>query len=110
MYFVLGFVAGDNLGLNSLLGFSKGFTALHCCRICRLSNKETSKAYSEDETKLRNPTNYESDLEKRNFQLSGIHERWILNILRSFHVTTNVVVDIMHDLSSSLHRNLSHSL
>lgn len=98
VYFVLGYVAGDNLGLNSLLGFSKGFNALHYCRICRLDNNKASKAVSEDVTSLRNVTNYESDIDTNDFQLTGIHDRCILNKLRSFHVTRNVSVDIMHDL------------
>lgn len=32
-------ILGDNLGLNSILGFSESFSATHYCRICKASKK-----------------------------------------------------------------------
>lgn len=34
VYFPLLLIAGDNLGLNSLLGFSESFSADYFCRLC----------------------------------------------------------------------------
>jgi len=36
IYFALGLILGDNLCLNSMLGFAESFSANHYCRICRL--------------------------------------------------------------------------
>lgn len=105
VYFVLAFVAGDNLATNSVLGFAKGFNAIHFCRMCKLSIDKTAKAFKEILSSLRNVDNYESDLKKNNFKITGLHERCILNKLKSFHVTKNVAVDIMHDLFEGVFKN-----
>lgn len=46
VYFELGLVLGDNLGLNSILGFVSSFSANHYCRICRLYKDDTKKNVS----------------------------------------------------------------
>ncbi|CAI6347439.1 unnamed protein product [Macrosiphum euphorbiae] len=40
IYFALGLVLGDNLGLNSILGFVESFSANHYCRICHCPKPE----------------------------------------------------------------------
>lgn len=34
VFFKLCYIVGDNLGLNTILGFSKNFNQSYCCRIC----------------------------------------------------------------------------
>lgn len=104
IHFILA-MAGDNLATNSLLAFAKGFTALHYCRICRLHNKAAWKAFLENVSSLRNVDNYELDLKTNDFQLTGIHERYILNKLISSHATYTDVFDIMHDLFEGVFKN-----
>lgn len=40
VYFILSHIMGDNLGLNTILGFIKNFNSSHCCRICYMSKDE----------------------------------------------------------------------
>jgi len=40
IYFSLGLVLGDNLGLNSILGFVESFSANFYCQICRSPKQE----------------------------------------------------------------------
>lgn len=58
IYFVLSHVAGDNLGINTILGFTKSFNSSHCCRIYYISKDEMHKATVENSTLLRNFENY----------------------------------------------------
>lgn len=50
---------------------------------------------SENEVYLRNPNNY---LQHEHAKSYGIQEYCIMNNLKYFHTTSNVCVDIMHDL------------
>lgn len=58
VHFILGLVLGDNLGLNSILDFSKSFSANFFCRICRVSKTDSQKMIIEDPGLLRTITNY----------------------------------------------------
>lgn len=46
LYFVLALVVGDNLGLNSLLGYVECFSANYCCRFCMSSKHDTEHSFS----------------------------------------------------------------
>ncbi|XP_058974396.1 uncharacterized protein LOC131800730 [Musca domestica] len=98
VHFVLGGVAGDNLGVNTILGFSKSFSAYSFCRICKLNKNETKNNCNENINSLRNKLNYEQDIDLGNNQDSGIHENSVFNNIKTFHVTENFIFDIMHDL------------
>ncbi|CAI6359734.1 unnamed protein product [Macrosiphum euphorbiae] len=54
IFFALELVLGDNLGLNSILGFVESFSANHYCRICRCPKPELQKMLSESFQSLRN--------------------------------------------------------
>lgn len=105
IYFVLGAVVGDNLATNSLLGFAQSFTAHYFCRICKQIIGDIEKSFEEDVKLLRNFANYNEDLKLNIFKKTGIHEDCIFNCLKSFHVTLNVAVDIMHDLFEEVLKN-----
>ncbi|ODM88275.1 hypothetical protein Ocin01_18408 [Orchesella cincta] len=91
-------VSGDNLGLHTLLGLLKVFTANYPCRRCKLHKNECRKATTECREKLRNLDNYEEDVAAEDFPLTGINFESILNELPYLHVTQIYVFDIMHDI------------
>ncbi|XP_050535222.1 uncharacterized protein LOC126902220 [Daktulosphaira vitifoliae] len=89
IYFILGLVLGDNLGVNSILEFSKSFSAKFFCRLCK-AHKELTKVMSiENSSLLRTVDNYEIDTASLNFKES----------------------DIMHDIFEGVcHYNMCHIL
>lgn len=89
---------GDNLGLNTMMGFVQCFVANFFCRICKLHKNEMATAIYEDTTKLRTKENYEEDLQTNNHSLTGILQKSAWNNMYHFHVVHNLCVDIMHDL------------
>lgn len=98
LFFILGLIVGDNLGLNSLLSFSSSFSANYYCRFCK-SNKQICQSHcTEANFIMRNRQNYNEDLNANNFKLTGIHNNSIFNMLKTFHVTENFAVDVMHDI------------
>jgi hypothetical protein len=40
-------ILGDNLGLNSLLGYNESFSANHYCRVCRVHKQSVSQLFAE---------------------------------------------------------------
>ncbi|XP_075168716.1 uncharacterized protein LOC142240860 [Haematobia irritans] len=91
-------VLGDNLGLNAILGFSESFSSNYYCRLCKEHRDDIKLASNENVYMLRNPENYEQDLQDKDFKSSGIKENSVWNDLNNFHVTQNHCVDVMHDL------------
>lgn len=64
IYFELTLFLGDNLGMNSVCGFSEGFTGNKFCRICTAKKSECKIMIEEDPSKIRNKVNYEIDVRK----------------------------------------------
>ena len=95
VYFVVLSVLGDNLGVNSLLGFQESFSATYYCRFCFTTKYNASQLYEEDATLLRNVENYEEDV--KTFS-RGVKAKCIFNELPFFHNTLDVSCDVMHDL------------
>lgn len=62
--FILGLVVGDNLALNSVLGFTSSFSSNHFCRICKASKADTQKLSTEREEFIRTAENSKTDLER----------------------------------------------
>ena len=54
IYFALGFLLGDNLGLNSILGFVESFNDIYYCRFCK--NSKTKIQCTFREKKMRSDT------------------------------------------------------
>jgi len=96
--FVLGLVVGDNLGINSVLGFSRSFSSTYFCRFCVNDKKKTQTMATEDHDSLRNRVNYNEHVNKNDLKQTGISEYSIFNSIKSFHVVENFSVDIMHDI------------
>ncbi|KAJ8684754.1 hypothetical protein QAD02_020547 [Eretmocerus hayati] len=95
VYFVLPFVAGDNLGLNSVLGISAGFNSDYCCRICIIPKNQLQSQTKENNSLLRNVSDYFRHCSSHSF---GVKESCVFNELHNFHLINNPSVDPMHDL------------
>jgi len=98
VHFVLGLIVGDNLEINSVLGFVQSFNSNKFCRACQRCKSETQFDTEEHIQSLRNKTNYASDVLLNDVQETGIKNICIFNELPNFHVTENICFDIMHDV------------
>ncbi|KAB0803171.1 hypothetical protein PPYR_00141 [Photinus pyralis] len=98
VYFVLTLLLGDNLGLNKLLGFTESFRSNHYCRFCKCARVDMEHQVNEDQTMLRNRTNYAADIQLNNLKVTGIKELCVWNKVQLFHVCENYSVDIAHDI------------
>lgn len=58
VYFILGLILGDNLGLNCILEFSKSFSSNYYCRFCKTHKTIANKLCEEDGSSMRNANNY----------------------------------------------------
>lgn len=97
IYFAMALVIGDNLGIHEVYGSVTGFTANYPCRFCRIYKKDMQKIFESQEYLRRTRENYEDDLKKNNQSETGIKEPCVFNQLKSFHVTENLSIDLMHD-------------
>jgi len=103
IYFTLGLVLGDNLGLNSILGFVESFSANFYCRICYLPKSDLQNLLKESKL-IRNKINYEDHINQANVSITGIKERCIFNEVPNYHVVENIVCDFMHDIPEGVAR------
>lgn len=72
--FIVVLVIGDNLGLNTILGFTKSFNSTYFCRFCKTSKLITHKQLKEDIKTLRKESNYREDLYIDDLRQTGIVE------------------------------------
>lgn len=109
VHFILGLILGDNLGINTVLGFTSSFSANYFCRFCKTVKTSTQKECVLNPALLRNENNYNTDLLQNDVAMTGIKESSILNLIDSFHVTQNFSVDAMHDIFEGIcHYDLCH--
>lgn len=97
--FVLLGILGDNLGINTLMGFAASFSALFYCRFCKMNKYDAQALLAIDSKLNRTKENYEEDSLK-SFKESGIKEKSEFNKLKYYHVADFAIVDAMHDLYS----------
>lgn len=102
-------ILGDNLGLNSVLDFTKSFNANYYCRMCKRSQENMK---SDTRENIYNIKKYLQDLsideELERVKQTGIKENSIFNKIPSIHVLNNVTFDFMHDLLKGIcHYDLS---
>jgi len=98
IFFTLGLIVGDNLGLHTILGFVQRFVACYPCRFCKTYIDVCHTQIVQDDNNLRNTTNYSTDILTNNVSITGINELFVWNQIDSFSVTSNYSVDTMHDL------------
>ncbi|XP_055907791.1 uncharacterized protein LOC129942757 [Eupeodes corollae] len=111
VYFILGLVLGDNLGLNSFLNFNRSFVSTSFCRFCKMNKLETHTANVENISLMLSEINYQVDVTENLSSESGIRKISLLNEIPSFHVVDNYSVDVMHDVFEGVcHYDLTHAL
>ncbi|CAI6350155.1 unnamed protein product [Macrosiphum euphorbiae] len=98
LYFELGLILGDNLGLHSITGFVESFSSNFCCRICTMGKSDIKVKCYEDKSLLRNNEQYFNDLKKNDLSATGLKEECIWLNVTDFSLFDQVGVDIMHDL------------
>lgn len=101
IFFVTIDILGDNLGLNSILGFKESFVAINYCRICRATKEEAHCLCSEQPKLLRSIENHKSDEENLT---NGVKSKCCFNEVPFYHVTLNLSCDIMHDIYCGIGR------
>ncbi|EZA46632.1 hypothetical protein X777_04173 [Ooceraea biroi] len=99
--FRLMFIVGDNLGLNTILGFSKGFNSQYYCRVCKITKKNTPNFVNEEQKYIRTRNDYFNCVINSTF---GIKEECVFNKIPNFHILENLSVDPMNDLLEGICR------
>lgn len=102
--FAVGCIVGDNLGLNSMLGFTSSFNARRCCRICRIRKEDYNTTLREDPNLLRTSENVRADYEVNDPSQTGVVEACIWDDLDYFRLESNSSVDFMHDMFEGVAR------
>lgn len=97
-------ITGDNLGLNSILGFTESFNANKYCRICDAVKMQMQTMTFENSSLLRNMTLYRQQLQLNNLSETGIKEECCWLSLDGFDLFDNVTVDVMHDILEGISR------
>ena len=72
VYFKLGLLVGDNLGLHSILGLIENFNGHFACRFCKMLKKDRDTSPVENPELLRRKKSYESDSKLNNLSKTGI--------------------------------------
>ncbi|CAG9782115.1 unnamed protein product [Diatraea saccharalis] len=98
IYFELGLILGDNLGIHAITGFVESFSANYSCRICKVSKQVLRSQCIENKDILRNFENYQNDLLCINPSETGIKEKCIWLDVIDFDLFNQVGVDCMHDI------------
>lgn len=91
-------ICGDNLGLNSILGYTESFSGNSVCRWCHVKKLDMRRQTMEDPSLQRNKESHLSDLAQNNPSETGLKRQSVLNNLKYFHVVDNVAPDVMHDI------------
>lgn len=102
IFFDLGLILGDNLGLHSIIGFVESFSSNFPCRTCKVNKQEMMQLFQEDRSLLRNMANYREDLRINNVSLTGVKEECIWQRVDNFDLFSQVGVDVMHDLNEGV--------
>lgn len=98
VYIVVPQFYGDNLALNTVFGFNRGFKSNYPCRICMIPLTQMERTLAIPNELLRNQANYEECLCGTSIETrKGVRYNSLLNRLSVFKVYDNISVDIMHD-------------
>lgn len=96
VYFALGVLTGDNLGLNSALGMAESFSANYYCRRCKMKKTRCYHEVEEVQFFLRKVDDYDSDV-LGGLEKTGVKEKSVWNQIDHFHVYENFYFDTFHD-------------
>ncbi|XP_025190996.1 uncharacterized protein LOC112591406, partial [Melanaphis sacchari] len=98
LYFDLGLIIGDNLGIHSIIGLTESFSSNYSCRICTIKKNDLKFQCYEDESLLRSIDQYYMHLEMNNLSVTGIKEKCVWLDVKNFNLFDQVGVDLMHDI------------
>nr|XP_049693403.1 uncharacterized protein LOC126053965 [Helicoverpa armigera] len=98
LYFRLGLILGDNLGIHSIAGFNETFSSNFPCRICNVSKENLKDQLFENVNLLRNSENYNAQLLLNSSSHTGIKEKCVWLSVTNFSLFDQLGVDIMHDI------------
>lgn len=101
VFLKLCYIVGDNLGLNTILGFIKNFNQSYCCRICVATKEQMHYMTVENSNILRTVDTYLEHASKHSY---GVTEKCIFNDIPGYHVISNASVDPMHDIFEGICR------
>lgn len=110
VFFELGLILGDNLGIHSITGFVESFSSNYSCRNCKVDKQVMIKQFREDGTLLRNMDNYWEDLSSDKPSLTGIKEKCIWLRVQYFNLFDQIGVDVMHDLYEGVMKYVMNAL
>lgn len=102
VFFDLGAITGDNLGIHTIIGMVESFSSNFSCRACKIDKKTLATQFYEDPLLLRNKTNYDQDLAVGNVSLTGVKEKCIWLNVDNFDLFQQIGVDVMHDLNEGV--------
>lgn len=102
-------VAADNLGANTIFGYTECFVSSYSCRHCECSKNECQVQTAEIQTKMRTRENYGRNVEMAEVlgksdlkRTKGIKRKCSFNNLKYYHIIDNVSVDLMHDFNEGV--------
>ncbi|XP_019887065.2 uncharacterized protein LOC105278977 isoform X1 [Ooceraea biroi] len=111
VYFALGLLTGDNLGLNTILGYSMSFNATYYCRFCTTRKEDLEKDCFVRKENLRRKEKYLNNIHD-GLSKSGLNEYSIWNEGKGFHVYENFASDpLLHEMAEGcLRYGMGHLL
>lgn len=98
LYFELGLILGDNLGLHSITGFTESFSYNYSCRICTIRKEDMKVQCYEDNALLRFTEQYNVNLLQNDVSITGIKDKCVWFDVNNFSLFDQVGVDAMHDM------------
>jgi len=98
VFLILGLILGDNLGLNSILGFTTSFNLNYFFRFFKIPKTESTTCYEDLVPLSRSEHSYRNDLQNLDCTLTGIKTDCVFNNLIHFYTTKKFSVDILHDV------------
>lgn len=110
IYFELGLILGDNLGIHSITGFNESFSSNFPCRMCKINKRDMIQQFHQDDCLLRTMTNYKDDLNTNNPSLTGVKEECIWISVDNFHLFSQMGYDVMHDWPEGVMKYIMGSL
>lgn len=110
IYFELGLLLGDNLGLHSITGFNESFSSNFPCRMCKINKRDMTQQFYQDDCLLRTADNYKLDLNLNDPSLTGIKEECIWLKVDNFDLFSQMGYDIMHDWHEGVIKYIMSSL
>lgn len=85
IYFKLGLIVGDNLGIHSIFGLIESFVGNFSCRFCTLNKTQRFLATTEDPAYMRTISSYNYDIKLNNPSVTGINHECIFHEIRGYH-------------------------